>query len=138
MTHRFTAFTLALVLASGLSFAQNGRNLEVDITKSVAPIQPTMWGIFFEDINFAADGGLYAEQVMNRSFEYPNPLQGWKSFGNVTVLDDGPFERNPHYVRLSDPGHAHKRSGLDNSGLFGIAVKEGEDYRFSVWARAPK
>lgn len=138
MTHRLTACTLALVLASGLSFAQNGRSLEVDITKSVAPIQPTMWGIFFEDINFAADGGLYAEAVMNRSFEYPNPLQGWKSFGNVTVLDDGPFGKNPHYVRLSDPGHAHKRSGLDNSGLFGVAVKEGGDYRFSVWARAPK
>jgi alpha-L-arabinofuranosidase len=40
-------------------------------------ISPTMWGVFFEDINFGADGGLYAEMVKNRSFEFPDPLMGW-------------------------------------------------------------
>ena len=62
-------------------------------------------------------------------------MQGWKAFGKVTVLDDGPFDRNPHYVRLSDPGHPHKWTGLENEGFFGIGIKEGESYRFSVCAR---
>ena len=58
---------------------------------------------------------------------------GWKTFGNVTLQDDGPFERNPHYVRLADPGHPHKHTGLDNEGFFGIGVKAGEEYRFSLF-----
>lgn len=53
-----------------------------------------------------------------------------ETFGNVTLQDDGPFERNPHYVRLADPGHPHKHTGLDNEGFFGIGVKAGEEYRF--------
>ena len=56
-----------------------------------AEIQPTMYGLFFEDINYAADGGLYAEMVKNRSFEFPQRLMGWSTFGNVSVRDDGPF-----------------------------------------------
>ena len=113
-------------------------SFDIDLKKTGAPIQSTMYGIFFEDINYAADGGLYAELVKNRSFEFPNALQGWKIFGNVQVLDDGPFERNPHYVRLSDPGHAHKHTGLDNEGFFGIGIKRGQTYNFSVWARADR
>ena len=97
-----------------------------------------MYGLFFEDINYAADGGLYAELVKNRSFEFPQHLMGWNTYGKVTLMDDGPFERNPHYVRLSDPGHGHKHTGLDNEGFFGIGVKKGEEYRFSVWARLPQ
>ena len=89
-----------------------------------------MYGLFFEDINYAADGGLYAELVKNRSFEFPQRLMGWKTYGKVTLQDDGPFERNPHYVRLDNPGHAHKHTGLDNEGFFGIGVKQGEEYRF--------
>lgn len=115
-----------------------GNRLDVNLKKTGAPVQPTMYGIFFEDINFAADGGLYAELVKNRSFEYPNnSLQGWKAYGKVEIKDDGPFERNPHYVRLCDPGHPQKWTGLENEGFFGIGFKEGESYRFSVWARVP-
>ncbi len=128
---------ISLTLTGLACLPSSAREIDVDLSKPGAAIQPTMYGIFFEDINFAADGGLYAELVKNRSFEFPDALQGWKTFGNVTVMDDGPFERNPHYVRLSDPGHAHKHSGLDNEGFFGIGLKEGEDYRFSLWARAP-
>ena len=113
-------------------------SFDIDLKKTGAPIQSTMYGIFFEDINYAADGGLYAELVKNRSFEFPNALQGWKIFGNVEVRNDGPFERNPHYVRLSDPVHAHKHTGLDNEGFFGIGIKRGETYNFSVWARADR
>ncbi len=113
-------------------------SFDINLKKAGVPIQSTMYGIFFEDINYAADGGLYAELVKNRSFEFPNALQGWKIFGNVQVCNDGPFERNPHYVRLSDPGHAHKHTGLDNEGFFGIGIKRGETYNFSVWARADR
>lgn len=51
--------------------------LQVNTKKTVAPIQSTMYGLFFEDINYAADGGLYGELVKNRSFEFPQPLMGW-------------------------------------------------------------
>lgn len=128
-------FSLAALAAAGVR--AESRELEINLSKPGAPIQPTMYGIFFEDINFAADGGLYAEMVKNRSFEFPNHLQGWKSFGKVEIRDDGPFERNPHYVRFSDPGHRDKYTGLDNEGFFGIGLKKDAQYRFSVWARAP-
>ncbi len=104
--------------------------------KSQATVNPDMYGIFFEDINFAADGGLYAELVKNRSFEFPQTLMGWKTFGSVEIREDGPFERNPHYVRLNSSGHPHKHTGIENEGFRGIGFKAGEDYRFSVWARS--
>ena len=53
----------------------------------------------------------------------------------MSLKDDGPFERNPHYVRLAYAGHPHKQTGLDNEGFFGIGIKKGAEYRFSVWAR---
>jgi alpha-L-arabinofuranosidase len=129
---------LASALLLGLAASAQTHRMDIDLKKVGAPVQPTMYGIFFEDINYAADGGLYAELVKNRSFEFPNdPLQGWKAFGKVEVWNDGPFERCPHYVRLVDPGHPHKWTGLDNEGFFGIGVKAGETYRFTVWARVP-
>jgi hypothetical protein len=112
--------------------------MDVNTKKLGATIQPTMYGIFFEDINYAADGGLYGELVKNRSFEFPHHLMGWQAFGCVDVKNDGPFQRCPHYVELSDPGHRDRRTGLVNEGYFGIGVKNGEQYRFSVWAKAPK
>ncbi len=129
---------LALATAfSALSLGAQTNCFDIDLKKVGAPIQPTMYGIFFEDINYAADGGLYAELVKNRSFEFPYALQGWKAFGRVEIREDGPFDRCPHYARLMDPGHAHKQTGLDNEGFFGIGVEAGKTYRFSVWARVP-
>ncbi|MGI6047377.1 MAG: alpha-L-arabinofuranosidase C-terminal domain-containing protein [Petrimonas sp.] len=122
------------MIFTGSLFAQINE-MVVQTNKIGAKIQPTMYGLFFEDINYAADGGLYAELIKNRSFEFPQKLMGWTTFGNLQVKDDGPFERNPHYVRLKNSGHAHKHTGLQNEGFFGIGVKQGEEYRFSVWAR---
>lgn len=99
-------------------------------------MQPTMYGIFFEDINYAADGGLYGELVKNRSFEFPDALMGWKAFGKFEVKNDGPFERCPHYVVLGYSGHNDTATGLQNEGYFGIGIEKAEDYRFSVWAKA--
>ena len=128
----------ALLLTAALTSATAQNVLDVNTKKTGAPIQSTMYGIFFEDINYAADGGLYGELVKNRSFEFPDHLMGWQAFGKYDVEDDGPFERNPHYVVLKDPEHKERRTGLVNEGFFGIGVKKGEKYRFSVWAKAPE
>ena len=124
-----------ILLSSGIWLSAQTNEMIIQTKKAGAEIQPTMYGLFFEDINYAADGGLYAELIKNRSFEFPQNLMGWKMFGQVTVRDDGPFDRNPHYVRLSDAGHEHKRTGLQNEGFFGIGINKNEEYRFSVWAR---
>jgi len=129
---------LILAFFGCLTLQAQVNELVLQVGKTGAPIQPTMYGIFFEDINYAADGGLYGELVKNRSFEFPQALQGWKAFGQWEVRNDGPFERNPHYVRLKYAGHPQKHTGLENEGFFGIGVKAGEIYRFSVWARLPK
>ena len=126
-----------LLLAACMSAAAQTHVLDVNTKKLGAPVQPTMSGIFFEDINYAADGGLYAELVMNRSFEYPNAFAGWDVSGCVTLKADGPFERNPHYVRLSPTNHGDRHSMIENRGFFGMGVKGGQEYRFSVWARVP-
>ena len=119
----------------GASYAQT-HTFDVNTKKVGAKVQPTMYGIFFEDINYAADGGLYGELVKNRSFEFPDALMGWKAFGKFEVKNDGPFERCPHYVVLGYSGHNDAATGLQNEGYFGIGIEKAEDYRFSVWAKA--
>ena len=136
MKLRLSASFLALV--SALTLSAQTHEMEVNTKKIGAPVQPTMYGIFFEDINYAADGGLYAEMVKNRSFEFPQSLMGWRAYGKFEVRNDGPFDRNPHYVRLSYSGHRDKFTGLENEGFFGIAVKKDATYRFSLWARCPE
>ena len=135
MKPRICLSVIATALAVTAYAQPNIMHLRVD--RPGAEIQPTMYGIFIEDINFAADGGLYAELVKNRSFEFPDHLQGWKAAGRFELMDDGPFDRNPHYLRLVWPGHPHKHTALENDGFFGIGVRAGADYRFSVWARVP-
>ena len=139
-------FAVALMALATFASAQAQRQLVLN-TKPGAPVQPTMYGIFFEDINFGADGGLYAELVENRSFEAPlhitasgericGGLQGWNVFGNVKLSSERPaFDRNPHYVTLADDGHREKFTGLENHGYFGMGLKKGLAYKFSVYAR---
>ena len=126
------------LLAAGALSAQAQHVMNIDTKKLGAPVQSTMYGIFFEDINYAADGGLYAEMVKNRSFEFPQHLMGWRAYGNFEVRNDGPFQRNPHYVRLRYSGHSDKFTGLENEGFFGISTMRDATYRFSVWARCPE
>ncbi|MDE5683119.1 MAG: carbohydrate binding domain-containing protein [Muribaculaceae bacterium] len=136
MTHK-SSLLLSLGLSTALSLAANNV-FTVQTDKPGAPIQPTMYGLFFEDINYAADGGLYAEMIKNRSFEFPQNFAAWVTYGDVKLQNDGPFERNPHYVRLASAGHNDKHTGLENEGFFGVTYKKGENYRFSVWARSPQ
>ncbi|MDW4906866.1 alpha-L-arabinofuranosidase C-terminal domain-containing protein [Streptomyces sp. ADMS] len=114
--------------------------ITVDPAAKGAEIDDTMYGVFFEDINRAADGGLYAELVQNRSFEYSTadnrsytPLTSWAVSGTATALnDDGRLNaRNRTYLSLG------AGSSVTNSGYnTGVRVESGRKYDFSVWARA--
>lgn len=129
------AITLCLFSMGVVGLMAQSNEFKIDVQKTGAPIQSTMYGIFFEDINFGADGGLYAELVKNRSFEFENPFGGWTPFGNVSVQTQKPcFDRNPHYVRLSYEKEL-TGTGLDNEGFNGIGIREGEKYDFSLYAR---
>ncbi len=152
MTHRLFS-TLPLLLAGSLGFCQasGAQSLPVIVTVQVDQpknISPDLFGIFFEDLNYAADGGLYAELVQNRSFEYqateqPNwtPMTAWEPVsregaqGSLKISDAVPVHpNNPHYV-VVETKSAGGGFGLANSGFDGIPVKSGEQYDFSVFAR---
>ena len=112
-------------------------------------ISDLLMGIFFEDINYSADGGLYAELIQNRDFEYEpsdregdknwNSTHSWKLEGEnatFTVSTSDPIHpNNPHYavLKTNQPGAA-----LTNTGFDGIALKAGEKYDFSLFARIPE
>ncbi len=97
--------------------AQNVLEISVQSDKPGAEIQPTMWGVFFEDINFAADGGIYAELVKNRSFEFELPMTGWRTLskqngtGRMVANFYSPSRpSNPHYMRIYlDPSAGYFR-----------------------------
>ena len=139
-----------LIFAAVLSLVQSevqGQStpLVVDVRKPTATVQPTMWGIFFEDINFAADGGLYAELVKNRSFEFSVPLMGWteqnsnkfstnKKSGFALIVNRGnKDEINPRFVRITL--NADKGYGLTNEGFRGMGIKKDMQYNVSLQAR---
>ena len=106
-----------------------------------AAIAQTMFGVFFEDINFAADGGLYPERIKNRSFEFDEPLAGWTrrerggADGELTIGTERPLnENNPHYMRIRV--HAAGNGFVaSNSGFRGIGIQAGAEYTVSVYAR---
>lgn len=133
---RRLAPALALLAVSSLPAA----TVSVDATRPGAAINPAMWGVFFEDINFGADGGLYAELVKNRGFEFPDALMGWTKLspslarGEITVQTESPFNaKNPHYVRIAST--ARPPLGLSNGGFRGIGVQAGKAYEFSARIR---
>lgn len=138
--------TSALLLAAGLVPAParaadvTDYAITVDPAARGAKIGDTMYGVFFEDINRAADGGLYAELVQNRSFEYTTvdnrsytPLTSWTVRGTANVVDDDGRlnDRNRTYLSLG------AASSVTNAGYnTGVRVEQGKRYDFSVWARA--
>lgn len=100
-----------------------------------------MYGLFFEDINFAADGGLYPELVKNKSFEYDDPLIGWKALKGGAGLEafqvvvGNPVSKvNKHYLRV-EAKVAGPDAGILNEGFRGIGVKAGAEYTLSLFAR---
>ncbi|MET7570503.1 alpha-L-arabinofuranosidase C-terminal domain-containing protein [Streptomyces sp. NPDC005492] len=137
-----SAFLLATAVVPVPAHAEDVTDyaITVDPGTQGAKIDKTMYGVFFEDINRAADGGLYAELVQNRSFEYSTadntsytPLTGWTVAGAAQVVDDAGRlnETNRNYLSLA-AGSSVTDAGYNT----GIAVEDGKKYDFSVWARA--
>jgi alpha-L-arabinofuranosidase len=135
-----TFIRMVLLQAELVVGTATAATLDIAVDHPGADVNPAMWGLFFEDINFGADGGLYAEQIENRGFEFPDPLMGWiklspsKANGRLEIRTDRPFNaKNPHYVRLTSDGSAP--FGLRNGGFRGVALRQGETYDFSVRVR---
>src|SRR5689334_6829090 len=129
--HRLVSlFCAALVCASPslpIARAAERDTIIVQADKPGAAINPHMFGVFFEDINFAADGGIYAELVKNRSFEFPESMMGWKKIelhgahGTLEVLDKDPLNNsNLHYLRMT--AGATGEFGVSNQGFRGIGM----------------
>ncbi|GHE48323.1 alpha-L-arabinofuranosidase [Sphingobacterium griseoflavum] len=94
-----------------------------------------MWGIFFEDINLGADGGIYAELVKNRSFEFDNPWMGWKKLentpeGSLLIVNDAKRKANARSLQVNK--ETAFKVGLQNEGFRGMGVRQGADYVFSL------
>ncbi|MGA3287008.1 MAG: alpha-L-arabinofuranosidase C-terminal domain-containing protein [Bacteroidota bacterium] len=129
-----------LLVFADLTFGQLNK-LTVDVSKSIAKIQPTMYGIFFEDINFAADGGLYAEMIKNRGFEFEEPMMGWlqpntnrhslnKNSGAAEIIKIQGSVSNRNICRVTinhDTGYV-----LLNEGFRGMGIKKNARYRLSL------
>tara|TARA_R110000868_G_scaffold145378_1_gene365553 strand:+ start:3967 stop:5952 length:1986 start_codon:yes stop_codon:yes gene_type:complete len=135
---------LSIICFSGIA---QQTNLTIDASKSITKIQPTMYGIFFEDINFAADGGLYAEMIKNRSFEFTEPKMGWSepnsdrhSFNNesgiASIVKYTGHNTNHNYCSIlvkNDSGYE-----LINEGFRGMGVKKEASYNISLMAANEK
>jgi alpha-L-arabinofuranosidase len=138
-------FLLFFVLFCINLTAQTTANFTVQTDKVTADVQPTMWGIFFEDINLGADGGIYAELVKNRSFEFFKPLMGWTIKRNkpVTQTERDVFilnqqekhTANPRFMRVTLDNHEKGSLGLQNEGFRGMGIKKDLRYDFSVLYR---
>ncbi|HEY3863814.1 MAG TPA: alpha-L-arabinofuranosidase C-terminal domain-containing protein [Verrucomicrobiae bacterium] len=131
---------LPLLCLFGAAMTLRAATINIDAARPGAAINPAMWGLFFEDINFGADGGLYAEMVKNRSFEFPDPMMGWIKIspslakGGISVRVEEPCsETNPHYLRAHSEGTA--LFGISNAGFRGMAVNQSETYNFSAEIR---
>ena len=135
--------TLCGLLFTGFFVNAQKTTLEVDIAKTITKIQPTMFGLFFEDINFAADGGLYAEMIKNRSFEFDKPLMGWeqpntkrlslnKQSGFATPINVLENTTNPNFCRILV--NDAKGYAIINEGFRGMGVKKDAKYNLSLKA----
>lgn len=138
----FLSSAACLFLMGFAAMSQAPRTIVVNANKTIAKIEPTMWGVFFEDINFGADGGIYAELIKNRSFEFSKPLMGWKIEqkpfveGAVTVLNRaGENLPNPRFLRIKAGWDNQAPIALVNEGFRGMGFKEKNGYDFSVQSR---
>ena len=138
---KLIAFMCCVMLTNNDSLAQTNV-LTVKANEIKGSIQPTMWGVFFEDINFGADGGVYAELVKNRSFEFTRPLMGWRILGRPKTEGDFLVQNrqktnpaNPRFLRITIHEVSNKTIGLSNEGFRGMGIKSGLRYHFSMQYR---
>ncbi|QMV70343.1 alpha-L-arabinofuranosidase [Sphingobacterium paramultivorum] len=132
---RVVSILLLLASLGSSAMAQSPITLNIALDKPTGKISPHMWGVFFEDINLGSDGGIYAELVKNRSFEFDQPWMGWKKLengpeGTYLLLNDSKRKGNKRYLRINNA--ANLKLGLQNEGFRGMGVKAGAAYEFSV------
>jgi alpha-L-arabinofuranosidase len=146
---------LFLIVVSLKLMAQKPALFTVQTDKPVTDVPSTMWGIFFEDINLGADGGIYAELIKNRSFEFFKPMMGWKmllpanngdntaGYTQKTAAEEKAFQilnrpdkqsaNNPRYIRISLDKHKKGDLGFQNEGFRSMGIKKDLRYDFSVF-----
>jgi alpha-N-arabinofuranosidase len=144
-----------LLLTSCLSLSILGGLQAQSLTRTNAnaiggkKISTDLFGLFFEDINYAADGGLYAELVQNRSFEYSptdrrdwHPFSFWQyitpgySYGSISVESSAPVHpNNPHYAVINIENVGDSGVGIKNGGFDRMVIRSGEKYNFSLFGR---
>ncbi|QSW91224.1 alpha-L-arabinofuranosidase [Flavobacterium endoglycinae] len=144
-TNFITKITLFGAMLTSIYTSAQKNNLEVDASKSITKIQPTMYGVFFEDINFAADGGLYAEMIKNRSFEFLFPMMGWnepnsdrhklnQQSGIANVIQYSQQGTNHNYCRVTiNDANGYQ---LINEGFRGMGIKK--DLKYNLTLKAAK
>ncbi|MCX5673706.1 MAG: carbohydrate binding domain-containing protein [Planctomycetota bacterium] len=140
------AMLLGLSPAAGARAAAPAEkaSLTVRVDQPGARVSPTLYGIFFEEINHAGDGGLYAELIRNRSFEddaaktepWTLVTSGTRT-GEIAIDTSRPMSnKNPQSLRLTISQVGDGRAGVANPGFWGIALKKGAAYTLSLYARA--
>ncbi len=124
-----------LTLLSFSLFSQTPIEMKIALDQPAGDISPSMWGVFFEDINLGADGGIYAELVKNRSFEFDTPLMGWKQLGEIPegamlMINDNKRKGNRRSLQIKKT--TDFVVGLQNEGFRGMGIKQGGTYEFSL------
>lgn len=140
-THSYRAIALACL--TSLSSSAAPATLTVDMAKTLHPVSPSLFGIFFEDINCSADGGLYAELVRNRNFEDGDKADHWDIVTNAsaevshTIDKSAPVSpKNPRSLRVEIKQPGTGRVALVNNGFWGISVEKGHVYELSLLTRS--
>lgn len=110
--------------------------ITVDAAHPAHAASPKLFGIFFEEINHAGDGGLYAEMIRNRAFSSRDALEAWTPLegARISVDEALPLNQwNPRELRIEA---GHPGGGVANAGFWGMAVRRGEAYRLTIFARS--
>ena len=135
---------ICLFTGNSVSAESDAAVIDVDGNVEYKPISDNLFGIFFEDINFAADGGLSSNLIRNNSFEqklawdpnYDCRMTGWEVFGEAQLLQDDPMSAtNPNYLHADDDCVVRNYGYPDTDETFGIRLERGVEYDFSFYAR---
>ena len=144
-----THIIASLVAVAGLTapVLAQGATVTADFNAPQTPVSKNLFGIFYEDINYAADGGLYGEMVQNRSFEFGasglSATEGWKDHLNISgersksrlkgSKKGGLNENNPTFAHFNAQAAG---DGFSNKGYRGMYLEAGKTYPGSVWLRS--
>jgi alpha-L-arabinofuranosidase len=141
----FSICTLISVVGLAIVASASAATLTVAADKPGHLISPTLFGIFFEDINCSADGGLYAEMVRNRNFEDADVPEHWEALNTgaskvqLSIDSTTPVSpKNPRSLKVEVGSVEHGRAGVSNAGFWGMALNRGETYSLSFYARGEK